>query len=273
MIGAIGRYLRAFGYLITGRIDAARKELSTNPYVIQATYDKIVTEKKARIGQYQDAVAALIAQQEKKVDRVRQLTDDVKRLEQLKEGAAAKARQLVEKLKASGQSMEAIRANAEYVKCLGAFNDFSSTLAEKSQHIVELEGDVKTIGETIGSHKVQLQQLLREVDKIKEEASQTVADVITAKEEKAIADMISGISQDSTNKELADMRDLRQKVKAGARISRELAGTDTKRQEAEFLEYARQTTANTEFERLIGIAGEAEAGVTPEAQRSKLPEH
>ena len=45
MFKAIGRYLRAFGYLITGRIDAARKELSTNPYVVQATYDSVIEEK------------------------------------------------------------------------------------------------------------------------------------------------------------------------------------------------------------------------------------
>ena len=45
MFTALGRYLRAFGYLITGRVDSARKEMSKNPYVIQATYDKIVEEK------------------------------------------------------------------------------------------------------------------------------------------------------------------------------------------------------------------------------------
>ncbi|MCE2653579.1 MAG: hypothetical protein LW650_08800, partial [Planctomycetaceae bacterium] len=104
MFSAIGRYLRAFGYLITGRIDAARKELSTNPYVVQATYDKIVQEKTIRIAQYKDAVAALIAQEEKKKNRIRELTSDVNRLEQLKQGAAAKAKAMVEQLKARGVS-------------------------------------------------------------------------------------------------------------------------------------------------------------------------
>ena len=35
MLGAMGRYVKAL-YLITGRIDSARKEISKNPYVIQA---------------------------------------------------------------------------------------------------------------------------------------------------------------------------------------------------------------------------------------------
>ena len=55
MFRAIGRYLKAFGYLITGRVDAARKTLSANPYVVQATYDNVIREKTLRINQYKDA--------------------------------------------------------------------------------------------------------------------------------------------------------------------------------------------------------------------------
>ena len=86
--------------------------------------------------------------------------------------------------------------------------------------------------------------------------------------------MLSGISMDGTAKELQEMRDLRQQVKAGARVSRELAGTDTKRQEADFLEYARTNVGNAEFEKLIGLAGAAESA-TPEPtrdKRSQVPE-
>ena len=66
MFSAIWRYFRAFGYLITGRIDAARMALSANPYVVQATYDNIIAEKRKRIQQYKEAVAGMIAQEEKK---------------------------------------------------------------------------------------------------------------------------------------------------------------------------------------------------------------
>ena len=273
MLGALGRYIRALGYFLTGRIDAARKELTTNPYVIQATYDKIVAEKKARIGQYKDAVAAMIAQEEKKRAKVKSLSEEVQRLNQLKEGAAARAKQLVQQMQAKGLSPEQIKADPEYAKCLAAFNDFSSTLTEKNGHVEELEADIAGLSKNIGEHKVQLQSLLREIEKVKEEAAGTIADVITAKEEQQIADMISGISKDQAAKELQELRDIRQQVKAGARVSRELAGVDTKRQEAEFLEYARSTSSNKEFEALIGLASasEAPAQATPEA-RAKLPE-
>jgi phage shock protein A len=119
-----------------------------------------------------------------------------------------------------------------------------------------------------------LQSLLREIEKVREEAAATVADVITAKEEQQIADMISGISQDSTSKELQEMRDLRQQVKAGARISRELAGTDTNRMEADFMDYAQKSASNAEFDALIGLAGSAEKAspAADTADKSRLPE-
>ena len=73
------------------------------------------------------------------------------------------------------------------------------------------------------------------------------------------------------------MRDPRQQQKAQARVSREMAGTDTKRQEAEFLEYARKGVATDEFDKLIGLAGQADAAAQSDSQReeqakSKLPE-
>ena len=72
------------------------------------------------------------------------------------------------------------------------------------------------------------------------------------------------------------MRDLRHEVKAEARISKEIAGTDAKAQEAEFLEYARNTSNNDEFDSLIGLAKESDASqkanVADSGEKTSLPE-
>ena len=275
MFRAIAKLFRAVGYLVTGKVDRKRQELSSNPAVVRATYDNVIREKKDRIQQFKEAVARLITQEEKKAARIRQLTEDVERLEALKSGAAAKARAVVDRLKAQGVSMEQIRQDPEYLKCMTAFNDFSSTEKEKSAHIAELEADVAELASTVNGHKIQLQQLLREIDKLKEESSAAVADIITAKEEEEIADMISGISKDRTAQELEDLRELRSEAKSRARVSREMAGTDTAQQESEFLEYARASQATDEFDRLIGLAGEQDTpeAAAPERQaEGRLPE-
>jgi len=273
MFGAIGRWIKAVGYLLTGQIDSARRVLDTNPHVVRAKYDAIITEKVSRIQTYKQAVAGLIAQQENKLAAVKNLTEEVGNLERLKAGALAKAKQTVEKLKASGKSEEEVKSNEDYKRCLAAYNDFSSTLAEKQARIAENETDIETYRKNIGDHKVQLQQLLRDVEKIRSESADAVADVITAKQEKDIADMLSGIAQDGTAKELQDLRQMRQQLKAEARISKEMAGTDTKAQEAEFLEYARTSASNTEFDSLVGLGGtKTEAAPTAKEKGQALPE-
>ena len=83
--------------------------------------------------------------------------------------------------------------------------------------------------------------------------------------------MLSGISTDGSSEELQRLRQMRQELKAEARISKELAGTDTKAQEAEFLEYARKSTASSEFDSLIGL-GEKPQGEKSKDQGPALPE-
>ncbi len=274
MFKAVSRYFRALGYMVTGRIDAARRTLSTNPHVVNATYDNVIEEKRKSIQQFKDAIARLIVQHENKMGKIKAETDEVNRLEQLKEGAAAKARTVIGELKTSGVGMETIKSNEDYQKCLVAFNGFTAKIEEKGNRIVELEQEVTEMDESIKGHKIQLQQMLQDIETLREEQATAVAEMITAKEEQEINDMLAGISQDRTSRELADMRQLRDEMKAKARVSKELAGSDTKAQEAEFLDYAQKSLANDEFDRLIGLAGESdrENGDSPDGGGAKLPE-
>ena len=276
MFRAIGRWFRALGYLLTGQIDSARRSLDTNPQVVRAKFDDIVREKTRSIHTYKQALSSLVAQREMKVGKISNLTDEVERLERLKSGALAKAKQTVEKMQAEGKSMEEIKTNEDYLKCLSAFNDFSSTLEEKQARITELESDIADYGKRVSEHKIQLQDLLRDVDKLRAEAADTIADLVTSNEEKEIAETIAGIARDGTAEELQRLRQLRQEVKAEASVTKELAGTSTKTQEAEFLEYARKTSASSEFDQLIGLAQSTEAAASSKEQegpdKTALPE-
>lgn len=270
MFSAIGRFFRSIGYMLTGRIDAASSGMRSNPHVVRATFDHVVSEKKKRIQQYKSAVAAMIAQEEKKKASLKTLTDEVAKFEKLKTGAAAMARKVVQK---HNGDIEAVKADPEYLKCQAAYKDFSNTLEEKEARCVGLEEDIQTTTASISDHKNQLRALLDEIDKIKDEQEETVADIVSSKEEKELADMISGISEDRTSQELQQMRDLRQKAKAGARVSREMAGIESKRSEEEFLEYATRSVADSEFDALIGLSDAAEDESDDKStDRARLPE-
>ena len=256
MFRAIGRLLRAFGYLITGRIDEARKALMLNPNVIQANYDEVITEKTNRLTNYKRAVGGLIAQQEGKIEKLKLLSTDVQKGEQLKAGAAAKAKAVVT---VHGGNPEAIRNDANYLKCQAAYRDFSSTLEEKQKMITELEIDVKNLNTSIQTHKNSITGLLREIDRLKSEKHEAVAEIISAKEEREIADMLSGISEDRSAKELQELRDVRRQARADARISREVAGVTAKQSEDEFINYAQISVVDNEFDKMIGLPATIDA--------------
>ena len=270
MFGAIGRWFKAVWYKLTGAMDQARRGLDTDPHVMRAKFDEIIKDKVNQIHTYKQAVATLIAQQEKKMAKVKSLTNEVQKLENLKAGALAMAKQAVAKLQGEGKTNEVVHADPNYKKCLTAYNDFAATLTEKQDHIKDLEGDIGEYDGSIANHKINLQQLQRDIEKLKSEAADAVADVITSKEETELADMINGISKDGMAKELQNLRDLRHEMRAEARISREMAGTDTKVQEAEFLEYARSNTATDEFDALLGMAEGTEGAETAASEPERL---
>lgn len=267
MIKSIGKYFRAVWYLMTFRVDKASETLRMNPGVVSANYDRIIIEKRQRLNQYKDAISAMIAQEESKKEKLRAVTEEIGKLEKLRSGAAAKAKKLVDQYGGDG---EAVKRDPEFAKCQSAFKDFSSTLAEKQQRATEIDDDLKQLVANVSGHKTQIQSLMRDLDKLKEEKHDAVADILSASEERQIADMMTGLSNDRTSEELRELRELRQKSAAGARVSRELAGMDTKKAEAEFMEYAQSTEADDEFDALIGLAKKETASQSqPE---SKIPE-
>lgn len=248
MFKALFRWIKGIKYLFTGKLDKARENLDMNPHVMNATYDEILEQKNERIHHYKDAIAAMVHGNEKKKQLLTKLTEDVQRLEKLKNGAAAKAK----KVTASHNSdKNACMADPEYVKCKAAWADFSSTLVEKLERISELETDIEEKLKGIETHKIQIKNLIRERKKIMEEKHESVADVQGALHEKEIADMLTGIANDTTSKDLQRMRDMRGKALSNAKVSSELAGLDTDRDEAEFLEEIASSEANNEFESLM----------------------
>lgn len=89
------------------------------------------------------------------------------------------------------------------------------------------------------------------LDKINSEQYEAVADLITTREQEEIADILSGISMDGTFAELIHMRDIREKAKTRSKVAQELAGTDLKSEEEEFLTAARFSAISDEFDTLI----------------------
>ena len=251
MANGITRFFKAIWYTLTGRAHEQADKLMENPQAVRGAYEDIIRDKMGNIQRYKDAIGQLIALVENKKGSLKSLTEDVEKFEKLKTGAIQKAKATAAELQQQGIVDEEIKQNAEYVKCVTAYQDFHSTLEEKNARIIELEDDIERSQKEIDSHKNQIQNLQRELNKIKEEQQETYADLVSAREQEQIADMMSGISTDGTSEELTRMREIREKAKGRSVVAQELAGTDARSEEEEFLAAAQSSASSDEFDSLI----------------------
>ncbi len=267
MANGFTRFFKAIWYTLTGRAHESADRMMENPEAVRGAYEDIIKDKKGNIQRYKQAIGQLIALVEQKRTAVKNLTDEVERLEELKSGAIAKAQQTAADLQGQGLAQEEIKVHAEYTRCVTAYQDFNSNLQEKTGRITELEGEIEGAQADIESHKLQITNLHRDLDKIKSEQSEAVADLITAREQEEIADMLSGISMDGTSAELTRMREIREKAKGRSKVAQELAGTDSKNEEQEFLAAARSSSTSDEFDALIFGAQQTDTKTETETKK------
>lgn len=271
MANGITRFFKAVWYTLTGRAHESADRMMENPEAVRGAYEDIIRDKQGNIQRYKAAIGQLIALVEQKKSSVKNLTDDINRLEELKAGAIAKAKSTAAELQNSGMAPDEVKQHSEYVRCVTAYNDFHSTLEEKNARVTELEADIERAQQDIEAHKLQITTLHRDLAKIKTESSEAVADLITAREQEDIADMLSGISMDGTSAELARMREVREKAKGRSKVAQELAGTDSRTEEEEFLTAARTTATSDEFDSLIFGAQQTDTATAQKSEAQKQP--
>lgn len=257
MFKAIFRWLKAAGYFLTGNVDSATKELNKSPKAIKAKYDSIIKDKISRIQDYKEALSGLIAQKDIKANRVKKLIEECENLERLKLGSLAKAKKIAKKYK---DRPDEAKSDIGYKECYSAFKDFSSTLEEKERRVDELENSIEEYESNISYKKIELKGLIREIESLRAEKHDVVADIISAQQEKEIADSISNISEDKTHDQLKELRELRQEMKANAKVSKEMSEA-TSGVEEDYLSYANEDKFINEFDQLLNIADNIEGDV------------
>lgn len=272
MFGAIGRWLKALGYLMTFRFDAAAKEISRHPGVMKARFESIIRGKKSTMKMLVDAVSSIIGMQEEKKAKYEAAVAEIKKKTMLRDGAGAVGRKRVQELQRAGKTPDEIKADPEVVKWSAAYGDHSSTLEQLQIRAEDYRASIVRYDEELKGHKLRLMGLKREIEDLKGEAASTVADMISALEERKMNEAIAGISDTGVAAELEDLRTIARETKAAARITRELAGTDTAVQEEELLKYARENVANDEFLKVVGLSEAPVAAAPAKEAAVKLPE-
>lgn len=262
------RYFRALWYFCTGRFSAAAEALASNEFVMAATYDASIEKSQQRYNTVRNAVAKLVGIEQEKVAKVKTLTEKFQTLEKVKQGAAGKAKSLADQLKAQGVPVDQIKKNPEYLKHMAAFQNAATSAKDVENDIQSLENELEGHRGQISQYKIQLQNMQRSNKDLQEEKQEAIADVAIAKEMQAVNDVLNGLTEDTVDKDLVAARKARQNAKAKAHITAELAGNDARLAEAEYIDFAANNDASSEFDALIGLTEDTETSLDP----AKLPE-
>ncbi len=251
-----------------GRRDAAAVSHAM-PDAIRARYEELIGEKSARIERYQQAVAQLVTQWQRKTANLEELGEEIQRQERAEQDKLAEAERLVDRLKAAGQTLEQIRGDARYRRCLAAYEGLAADLEEEREHFAELETDAEEHLAKIQKHKAQLENLVRELEELEEESAEIAADLATVQVEKEIVDLQAGISRAESDQELQQLLRQFRKAKAAVRVTREAADLDAGAGDDQYLDVARKVSAAKRFEASVGL-GEA-ADLAPPDRVAERP--
>jgi hypothetical protein len=260
------RYLKALWYAITGRFTAAAEALQSNKNVMRATYDQSIKKSEERFQTVRDAVAELMGIEQTRLQEIKALQDKEEKLEKVKKGAHAAMQRCIKQLQGQGKSKEEIQADGDFMKHHAAYKDASSSLEEVEARLDEKETDLEQRRKQINQYKLELQKMQRAAKELKEEKHEALADVAVAQQAQAINDVLAGIAEDSTDKDLQAAREARKKAKAKAAISAEMAGSDAEFAENEYLELAAGSEADAELDDLLDWGDEGEADSKADAK-------
>jgi len=263
------RFVRAIYYYFTGTVNSWADAWSFNPAVMAATYDTAINNSSTRYTTVRNAVAKLINIESERTSEVNALHERAKKLQHIKNAAFGKAKDFAAALTAQGKTEEEIKKEAEYVRHMGAFTDASNSLKEIVESINSKEKEIVDFKSQIASYKVQLQSMQRSSADLRQEKEEALADVAIAQEIQAVNDVLSGVAENTIDKDLKSAREARKTAKSKAKITAELAGNDAAVAEAEYLNYSKTNESASEFESLIfANKTNPEADLNP----AKLPE-
>lgn len=242
MLRSMWRVVKAMGYYMTFRFDKGAETLFRHPGVIRAQYNDVIRQKIQAVQTARDAVAGMVRLSEGKVAELESVQNDLRRLQRLMDGALAMAKKL-----AAGKTEDQARQDPEFVKCMAAYHDFKTTIEQLKAREEGLRKDIDVTEKQIQGYEIQLQQRARELKDLEKERERSVADSVMSQQQKEAAELLSGIAQDSTAEQLRELRDRVAQARAEAKVTERLAGTDTVRQESEFMEMAGKIHSDQEF--------------------------
>lgn len=208
--------------------------VSSSPEAINATYASAIDEAKRRYKEMQEAVALLAREREKTEQELKRLDDEEADLQRKLEGALAAAE--------SDPSNPAHReAGTRYL----------SRMKEIDLRQEQLTKDLDMQSNKVEDYKVRLRSFMDEIEKLKRERGEMVAEFISNKQIIQLEDRLKGLGESAVDESVVAIRDKVANLRAEARIATEMGGATLESQDAAYERMGAEREAASRFDELL----------------------
>jgi chromosome segregation ATPase len=263
-------------YIIGGKSNRVGEIWAAHPDAIAGSYQEVIAEKTKSIIRIKEAVAGIQTLHDQKLLKLKDLIKEQENDKEVQEAIVAELQDMTAALQGEGLSREQIESDSKYIDLMNHYSDISDTIEQRQERIDENDALIASGEQEIKDYISEIKSLNRDMDNLKREAEQAKADIVLAKEEQALNDLKSGLATgDKTTEELSQLRSRVQKIKSGAKISKEIAGTNTNNERRRLLEKHRQSRKSRDLSAQLFQASQSESASSEkvaEQESSKLPE-
>ncbi len=223
--------------------------VSSSPGAIQATYAAAIKEAAQNYKEMERAVALLAAEREKTKNRLEALDKEEAELNAKLEGALAAA-------ESDPENPVHREAGMRYLTRIQEIDEQQARLTE------EMEVQEKKVED----YKIKLRNVKNEIDKLKKEEGEMVAEYISTQQVIQLEDRLKGIGESAVDESIIAIRDKVSQMKAQANIASEMRSATSDSLDQQYERMGSERLAQTKFDELLQSRTKAKEGV-PEKER------
>lgn len=224
-------------------IRAGDDMVSSSPEAINATYATAINDAKKRYKEMEKAVALLAVQKDKTENMLKDLDRQEEDLRRKLEGALASA-------EADPSDPSHREAGTRYLANMKEIDEKQARLTS------ELEGQQAKVYE----YQVKLRSFMDEINKLKREQGEMVAEMVSAQQMVQLEDRLKGLGETAVDESLVAIRDKVANLKAQARVAAEMRGSTLSAQDETYERLGSQREAASQFDELLKARSAQKAG-------------
>lgn len=254
LVRSVIRFITTLGGLLSSKVDEGTDALTSTPAGVKAAFRQARDKWTRQYHEVRDAVSQLMMVIEQKRAEVSSLEKENEQLEVKKRGA-------VEKFKSTREQ-----------KYQMLFGEYHAHLAKNEARLAELDGEVKEMEGQIERYKLKLTEMQSQIQNLDRQEAEAIADIVSSKQIVELNDRMAKLGTSLHDENLQAIDKSRQRMKAKAKLSDELAGTDKSLIEREIMAAGMSGEATDEFANMLAEAElkgrERGEGAGPEIERS-----